>query len=113
MALALVVIATRAESLCTSEERMPINEARQFGWATACVLSAESSIRDKLLCFDKTADISYYNEIKFLIMIKKSWAKPVLKVIELEKTKSGLNGNNEAPNNTQAKKFADAGTSPV
>jgi glutamine synthetase len=28
---------------------MPINEARQFGWATACVLSAESSIRDKLL----------------------------------------------------------------
>ena len=44
-----MVIATRAESLGTSEERMPINEARQFGWATACVLSAESSIRDKLL----------------------------------------------------------------
>jgi len=27
----LVVIATRAESLCTSEKRMPINEAHQFG----------------------------------------------------------------------------------
>jgi len=30
-ALALVVIVTRAESLGTSEKRMPINEAHQFG----------------------------------------------------------------------------------
>jgi len=30
-ALALVVMATRAESIGTSEKRLPINEARQFG----------------------------------------------------------------------------------
>jgi hypothetical protein len=42
-------VATRTESLGTSEKRMPINEVRQIGSATACVRSAESSIRDKLL----------------------------------------------------------------
>ena len=46
-------------------------------------------------------------------MIKKNWAKPVLKVIELEKTKSGVSGNAERPNNPKTNKFADAGSSPV
>lgn len=46
-------------------------------------------------------------------MIKKNWAKPVLKVIELEKTKSGVTGNNENPNNPKTNKFSDAANSPV
>jgi hypothetical protein len=39
-------MAIRAESFGTSEKRMPINEARQLGLATACVRPAESPIRD-------------------------------------------------------------------
>ena len=44
-----MVMATRAESHGTSEKRMTMNEVSQFGSATACVRSAESFIRDKLL----------------------------------------------------------------
>ncbi|MFM1901198.1 MAG: hypothetical protein RLZZ216_1774 [Cyanobacteriota bacterium] len=57
-------VATRTESLGTSEKRMPINEVRQIGSATACVRSAESSIRDKLLAanassFDQRKPLDY------------------------------------------------------
>ena len=44
-------------------------------------------------------------------MIKKSWITPVLKVMKLEETRSGLSGNLENPNNPRANKRSDGASS--
>lgn len=43
-----------------------------------------------------------------LIMTKKNWTTPVLRVLKLEETRSGVSGNNENPNNPKTFKFSDA-----
>ena len=43
-----------------------------------------------------------------LIMTKKNWTTPVLRVMKLEETRSGASGNAENPNNPRPNKFSDA-----